>query len=64
MLRNRTYAFAPDGRVIEEPLQHEIVMCKDCKWHDNPDESPRWIPCLKIRTKDDWFCGDGERADT
>lgn len=59
MLRDRTYAFAPDGKVIEEPLQ--LVRCNDCKWHDNPDESPKWIPCLNIHTKDDWFCADGER---
>lgn len=39
----------------------EVVRCKDCKWRGHEDDSPKWIPCLAIRTNNDWFCADGER---
>lgn len=38
-----------------------IVKCKDCKWRGHENDSPKWIPCLAIRTNNDWFCADGEK---
>ena len=39
--------------------QPQIVRCKDCKWHDNPDDSPKYLPCMEMRTNPNWFCADG-----
>lgn len=37
-----------------------VVRCKECRWrHD--DSSTMWLPCMEIKTSDDWFCADGER---
>ena len=40
------------------------IHCKDCKWHDNPDESTKWLPCMEIRTLNNWFCAYGKRKET
>ena len=37
-----------------------VVRCRECRWrHD--DSSTMWLPCMEIKTLDDWFCADGER---
>ena len=37
-----------------------VVRCRECRWrHD--DSSTMWLPCMEIKTSDDWFCADGER---
>ena len=46
---------------VAKQFRRPIVRCKDCKWHDNPDESTKWLPCMEIRTLNNWFCADGER---
>ena len=40
--------------------KEDIVRCKDCKWHDNADDSPKYLPCMEMRTNPNWFCADGE----
>lgn len=40
----------------------ELIRCKDCKWHDNADDSPKYLPCMEMRTNPNWFCADGEHA--
>ena len=42
---------------------YPLVLCEDCKWRGREDDSPKWIPCLAIRTNNDWFCADGVRKD-
>lgn len=39
-----------------------LVLCKDCKWHDNADDSPKYLPCIEMRTNPNWFCADGEHS--
>lgn len=41
--------------------KRELIRCKDCKWHDNADDSPKYLPCMEMRTNQNWFCADGER---
>ena len=40
--------------------QPKIVMCKDCKYHDEKD-GKNFCDCGN--RPDDWFCADGERAE-
>lgn len=40
--------------------QPQVVRCKDCKWHENADNSPMWLPCIEMKTNGNWFCADGE----
>ena len=40
-----------------------VVRCKDCKWHDNADDSPKYLPCMEMKTNPNWFCADGERKE-
>lgn len=46
---------------VNSEIKGELVRCKDCKWHDNPDKSTKWLPCMEIRTLSNWFCADGEQ---
>lgn len=46
---------------IEVGDRKELVRCKDCKWHDNADDSPKYLPCMEMRTNPNWFCAEGER---
>lgn len=41
----------------------ELVHCKDCKYRDPQTcaTSTMWLPCMEVRTDDDWFCADGDR---
>ena len=45
---------------VAKQFRRPIVLCKDCKWRGHEDDSTKWIPCLAIRTNNDWFCADGE----
>ena len=44
----------------------EVVRCKDCQFHDNPEERASvtyWMPCDEYKTDGNWFCGWGKRKD-
>ena len=53
-----------DGKIVSTMTHKikELVRCKDCKWHDNADDSPKYLPCMEMRTNPNWFCADGEHA--
>ena len=40
----------------------DIVTCKDCKYRgEGYIHSTKWLPCMAVKTNNDWFCADGER---
>lgn len=41
----------------------EVVRCKDCKyWRDEEEreKQPSWLPCMAVKTRNDFFCADGK----
>lgn len=45
------------------PRGDSIILCKDCKWHDNQDRATMWLPCMEIKTEDNFYCGYAEGYD-
>lgn len=43
--------------------QPEIIRCKDCKYREENWRrvSVRWLPCMDVRTGNNWYCGSAER---
>lgn len=42
----------------------EVVRCRDCKWRENNGAtSTKWLPCMEVKTANNWFCADGKRRD-
>ena len=51
-----------ENMIDEQPTVDAVtvVRCRECRWrHD--DSSTMWLPCMEIKTSDDWFCAGGER---
>ena len=45
------------------PRRYNIILCKDCRWHNNQDEATMWLPCMEIKTEDNFYCGYAEGYD-
>lgn len=45
------------------PRRDNIILCKDCRWHDNQDGATMWLPCMEIKTEDNFYCGYAEGYD-
>lgn len=41
--------------------QPEIIRCRDCRWHEDQNDSTGWLPCMAILTPDEFYCGYAER---
>ena len=57
------------SRLFEELELVRVVRCKDCKWWDEyhecalMDERRMGWDDFDKRTRPDWYCADGERAE-
>ena len=52
---------------VETYSESELVRCKDCRFHNNPEERASetcWMPCDEYKTDGNWFCGWGKRKDS
>ena len=43
--------------------QHEIILCKDCKWYSEKGFCKHPNGGAGNIKPSDWYCGDGERED-
>ena len=41
--------------------QPEIIRCRDCRWHEDQNDSTGWLPCMAILTPDEFYCRYAER---
>ena len=47
----------------EHAVRHELIRCKDCKWHEQSEKFDSYCNHLCTDVPEEWFCADGERKE-